>query len=220
MKKIISKKIISISVLSFLLVQIFYVFGIEPTISNAATATDNVIVTLNVTSGVTISNGSDTTMTPNLGVTSDRSVGSSSWSVATNSATGYTLAVKASTNPALRNGSTDNFTDYTEATPGTPDVWGGVAVSAKEFGYSAYGTDTSTATWGTSLDCGNTSSGVPAAAQKYRGFSTSDVTISSRNGVTPNAGITTNICFAAQQNSVYAASGTYTATITATATAS
>ena len=196
-----------------------YLLVIEPTISSATSVTDNVIVTLNVTSGVTISNGADTTMTPNIGVLSDKSVGSSSWSVATNSSTGYTLAVKASTTPALKNGSTDNFADYTEGTPGTPDLWGGVAVGAKEFGYGAYGTDTPTATWGTPSGCGNAGTGVPDAAGKFRGFSTTDATIASRATVTPNSGITTNICFAAQQNAVYAASGTYTATITATATA-
>lgn len=217
MKKIFIKKIISTSVLSLLFLQMFY-FAVEPTISVAASAPDNVIVTLNVTSGVTISNGADTTMTPNIGVAFDKSVASSSWSVATNSATGYTLAVKASTTPALKSG-TDSFLDYTEASVGTPDPWGGVAGGAKEFGYSAYGTDTPTGTWGTALDCGNTVSGVTNAAQKYRGFSLSDATIASRATVTPNAGITTNICFAAQQNGVYAASGTYTATITATATA-
>lgn len=219
MKNIFIKKIFAASIISLFFVQMFY-FIVEPAITTAATAADNVVVTLNVTSGVTISNGSDTTMTPNIGVTSDRSVGSSSWSVATNSATGYTLAVKASTTPALRNGGIDNFADYTEATPGTPDPWGGVAVGAKEFGYSAYGTDVLTATWGTALDCGNTGTGVTNANQKYRGFSVSDVTIASRAGVTPNAGVTSSICFAAQQNSVYAASGAYTATITATATAS
>ena len=220
MKNISIKKIISSTLISFLLIQVLYVFVFEPVISSAASVTDNVIVTLNVTSGVTISNGADTTMTPNIGITSDRSIGSSSWSVATNSATGYTLAVKASTTPALKNGAVDSFADYTEAVSGTPDAWSGVAVSTKEFGYSAYGTDVPTGTWGTASTCGNTGTGVPDVLGKYRGFTTTDVTIASRAGVTPTTGITSNICFAAQQNTVYAASGTYTATITATATAS
>lgn len=218
MKKIFIKKIISTSVLTILFLQMSY-FIIEPTISDATSVTDNVIVTLNVTSGVTISNGADTTMTPNIGVVSDRSIASSSWSVATNSATGYTLAVKASTVQALKNASVDSFLDYTEGTPGTPDLWGGVAVGTKEFGFSAYGTDTLPGTWGSYSTCGNVGSGAVDVAAKYRGFSLSDATIASRATVTPNSGITTNICFAAQQNGVYAASGTYTATITATATA-
>jgi hypothetical protein len=158
-------------------------------------------------------------MTPNIGIASDRAVANSSWVATTNSATGYTLAVKASTTPALKNGGTDNFADYTEASVGTPDAWGGVASGTKEFGYSAYGNNTPTATWGTALDCGNVGSGVTNALQKYRGFTTSDITIASLGTVTPTAGVITNICFAAQQNAVYAASGAYTATITATMTA-
>lgn len=201
--------------MSLFVVQMFY-FVFEPSLTTAATATDDVVVTLNVTAGVTISNGSNATMLPSMGVTSDRSVGSSSWSVATNSTSGYTLAVKATTTPALQSG-TDNFANYTEATPGTPDLWGNVASSTKEFGYSAYGTDVLDATWGTGDTCGDTGTGIPNAGQKYRGFSTSDVTIANRNTFTPNGGVTSNICFAAQQNGVYAASGTYTATITATA---
>jgi hypothetical protein len=219
MKNISLKKITASTIISLIFLQTFYSVIIEPTTALATTVTNNVIVTLNVTSGVTISTGAAVTMLPNMGVAANASVGGSSWSVATNSATGYTLAVKASTTPALKNGSTDSFADYTEATPGTPDLWGGVAGGAKEFGYGAYGTDTPTATWGSPTTCGNTGTGAPDALGKFRGFSTSDVTIASRATVTPTAGITTNICFAAQQNAVYAASGAYTATITATATA-
>ncbi|HAS80906.1 MAG: hypothetical protein UR25_C0001G0006 [Candidatus Nomurabacteria bacterium GW2011_GWE1_32_28] len=180
----------------------------------AATDTDDVIVTLDVTSGITISDGAAVTMAPALGISADSSIGSSSWLVKTNSALGYTLAVKASASPALVSGA-NSFADYTEAVPGTPDIWS-IASGTKEFGYSAYGTDTPTATWGTSASCG--AAGVPAAAQKYDGFTTSDNTIATRATVTPTTGITTTICFAAAQNTVYAPSGTYTATITATAT--
>lgn len=216
-KKNFIKKILVSSVAFILVLQIVY-FTVEPTISTAATAPDSVVVTLNVTSGVTISDGSNASMTPNIGITANKSIGNSSWSVATNSVTGYTLAVKASTNPALRNGSTDNFADYTEGTPGTPDTWS-VTAGTKEFGYSVNGADALVGTWGTYSGCGDTGTGVVASGSKYRGLSTSDVTVASRSGVTPTSGITTNICFAAEQNGVYAASGSYTATITATATA-
>jgi hypothetical protein len=211
-KKINKKIVISIfSVFSFFILLQFY--PIIETVT-AASATDNVIVTLDVTAGITISNGADVTMAPNLGVAADQSIGTSSWIVRTNGVDGYTLAVKASTTPALKNGVVDSFADYTEASAGVPEVWS-VASSTKEFGYSAYGTDTSTGTWGTAASCG--AAGIPDVAQKYVGFTTSDKIIATRATVTPNAGITTNICFAAQQNAVYAASGTYTATITATA---
>lgn len=210
-KKINKKIVISIfSVFSFFILLQFY--PIIETVT-AATATDNVIVTLNVTEGITISDGADSTMTPNISVSADQSIGTSSWLVKTNAALGYSLAVKASASPALVSGA-NSFADYTEASAGVPEVWS-VGSGDKEFGYSAYGTDTSTGTWGTSASCG--AAGIPAVAQKYVGFTTSDKIIATRSAVTPNAGITTTICFAAQQNAVYAASGTYTATITATA---
>jgi hypothetical protein len=201
---------VSLSVALFLVAQFYPIFET----ADAATATDNVIVTLDVTTGITISDGADVTMAPNIGVASDGSIGSSSWTVRTNAVNGYTLAVKASSSPALVSGP-NSFADYTEGTLGVPEVWS-VGAGDKEFGYSAYGTDTATATWGTSLSCG--AAGVPAGAQKYVGFQTSDKTIATRATVTPTSGIATTICFAAAQNAVYAASGTYTATITATAT--
>ncbi|MFA6000304.1 MAG: hypothetical protein WC783_05020 [Candidatus Paceibacterota bacterium] len=201
---------VSLSVALFLVAQFYPIFET----ADAATATDNVIVTLDVTTGITISDGADVTMAPNIGVASDGSIGSSSWIVKTNAVNGYTLAVKASASPALVSG-LNSFADYTEGTLGVPEVWS-ISAGTKEFGYSAYGTDTATATWGTSLSCG--AAGVPAGAQKYVGFQTTDKTIATRASVTPTSGITTTICFAAAQNAIYAPSGTYTATITATAT--
>ena len=132
-----------------------------------ATATDNVIVTLDVTTGITISDGANVTMAPTLGVTADQSIGTSSWIVKTNAALGYTWQVKASAAPALVSGA-NSFADFTEAVSGTPEVWS-VAGGAKEFGYSAFGTDTAYCHMGniSILRCGwNT-----GVAQNYVGFS-------------------------------------------------
>ena len=216
MKKIFIKKVLSVSVISLIFTQVFYGFCIEPTVVIAATASDNVIVTLNVDSGISITDGADATMAPSIGLVSNKSVGGSSWNVRTSSVTGYTLAVKASTSPALKNSTFDSFDDYTPAVPTTPDLWGGVASGTKEFGFSAYG-DNSLAAFGNPVNCGNTSTGVPDAAAKYQGFSTSDYTIATSSTFTGTSGVVTNICFAAEQNGTYAASGVYTATITATA---
>ncbi|HAE36485.1 MAG: hypothetical protein UR85_C0005G0007 [Candidatus Nomurabacteria bacterium GW2011_GWF2_35_66] len=213
MKKDIIKKVITISTISLFFVQSLYLI-LEPTYVIAASVNDSVVVTLTVDSGITITTPSDVTMAPSFGVAADSSIGSATWNVKTNHATGYSLAVKASASPALVSGA-NNFADYTEGTPTVPELWS-VASGAKEFGYSAYGTDTSTATWGTSASCG--SAGVPAAAQKYLGFETTDFTVATRAVVTATTGVDTTVCFAAQQNAVYAASGVYTATITATAT--
>jgi hypothetical protein len=209
MKKINKKFAISFLVL-FLFVQFYslteYAFAV----------TDQVIVTLDVDSGITISDGAAVTMAPHIGVSANGSIGSSSWTVVTNGANGYSLAVHDSTDPALKNGVVDSFANYTETVVGTPEVWS-VPAASKEFGYSAYGTDTSTATWGTGTSCG--SAGAPTGTQKYVGFAATptDKIIATRATVTPVAGITTTICFAAEQDTVFAAAGTYTATITGTA---
>ena len=212
MKKKINK-IIAISIISLVFAQVFYIY-MEPSVVTAATATDNVIVTLTVDSGITITSPADVTMAPNIGISANGSIGSVIWNVKTNRATGYTLAVKASSAPALVSGA-NSFADYTETVANTPEVWS-VGSGAKEFGYSAFGTDTSTTTWGTGASCG--SAGSPTGTAKYVSFKTTDATVATRSTVTTTAGVDTTICFAAQQNAVYAASGTYTATITATAT--
>jgi len=175
--------------------------------------TDDVLVTLTVDEGISITTGADVTMAPNISVSANSSIGSSSWNVKTNSHAGYTLAIKASTDPALVS-ATNSFTDYTEAVLGTPELWS-VETGVYEFGYSAYGTDTPDGTWGALDTCG--AAGVPGG-NKYVGTQVTDKTIATRAVPTLPAGITTTICFAAEQVDVYAPSGTYTATITATAT--
>ncbi len=205
------KKVLIISSIFLLLGQIIYVAS-EPMVVSAVT--DDILVTLTVTSGITISTGADAPMSTALGVASDSAVASSSWLVKTNDVDGYTLAVKASTDPALKDG-TKVIEDYTEASAGVPDAWS-VASGDKEFGYSSYGTDVAAA-WGTDTDCVGASANLPSATLKYAGLSTSDKQIATRTSVTPYAGITTNICFAVEQNAVFADSGSYTATVTATA---
>ncbi|MEK7228037.1 MAG: hypothetical protein AAB681_01625 [Patescibacteria group bacterium] len=213
MKKSILKRIISISLVSLFLLPVSYV-ALEPTLADAVT--DNVIVTLTVDAGISISDGAAVTMSPNLSISVMGSIGSSTWTVITNDPDGYTLAVHDSTDPALKNGAVDSFANYTEGTPGTPEQpW--TVTSAKEFGFSAFGTDTNTTTWGLAASCG--SAGVPSTTQKYMGFlaTPTDKTIATRATVTSPSGITTTICFAAEQDGVLAAAGTYTATITGTA---
>lgn len=213
-KKIFFKKVLSLSLSCLLVLPIFYMFAFEATVLDAATATDNVVVSLTVDPGITITTPADVTMSPNIGISANGSIGSAIWNVKTNNVTGYKLALKASASPALVSGS-NNFADYTETTTGTPEVWS-VASGAKEFGYSAYGTDVVTATWGTGASCGT--GGVPAGTMKYVGFKTTDKDVASKSAVTTTSGENTTVCFAAEQDNTYAASGTYTATITATAT--
>lgn len=209
------KKIFAVSTLSFLFLQMAYVSLIEPEIAVAAPAPDSLVVTLNVDAGISISNGADVTMAPNLATGTPSSIGSSSWTVITNNNTGYKIDVKASTDPALKSGS-NTIEDYTETVANTPETWS-VPAGYKEFGYSVYGTGVA-AEWssGSVVNCGT--SGTPNANAKYLGFSTTDRTVISTSAPTLYAGTVTNICFAAEQDTIYAPAGAYTATITATAT--
>ena len=212
MKKIFIKKVLTASLISLVFVQMLYSAIAEPTIANAAAVTDDVIVTLTVDSGITITSPTDVTMAPNMGVSANSSIGTAIWNVKTNHATGYSLGVKASASPALVRGGGGSFADYQT---GAPTTWAPSA-SSYQFGYSAIGTNVATATWGTGANCG--AAGVPTGTLKYKGFTTTDSLVATQATVTSTSGVDTTVCFAAAQNGVYAPAGVYTATITATAT--
>jgi hypothetical protein len=215
MKKVIPAAAILISAV-FIVGLVFSL--IEPSDTYAQSASDSIDVTQSVTTGITISSPSDITMTA-LSTSQNTSVGTAAWTVTTNSAGGYNLTVYASTAPALsRSGGGGNIADYTPAVSETPETWS--VSSAAEFGYSAFGTHTPTGTWGTDSDC-VAGANVPSTTLKWRDF---DLTgsadqISSSSSPTGTSGTATNICVATEQNGIFAAAGTYSATITATATA-
>jgi len=209
--KILKKSILLVCSLA-LLTQVY--LWAEPTF--AIQKNDEVIVTLNVETGITISDGDDVTMLPTMGILSNSAIGETTWTVKTNNVSGYKLDVKASTEPAMAHTTTtDTFADYSETVLGTPETWS-VGSGDYEFGFSAYGDDVADGTWGTGVGCG-THTTISTNNLNYLGFKTTDKTIATRSSVTPNVGVETNICFAAEQKDVYAPSGEYTATITATA---
>jgi hypothetical protein len=212
MKKLFIKKVLPISIIALFFVQALYVTFVEPVVTNAATAPDTVVVNLTVDSGITITTPSDVTMSPNIGVSANSSIGTATWNVKTNHATGYKLEVNASAAPAMVRSGGGSFADYAT---GTPTTWAPTA-STYQFGFSAFGTTVPTATWGTGASCG--SAGTPTATLKYAGFTVAPIQIATQGSVTTPSGIDSTVCFAAAQNGVYAPSGTYTANITATAT--
>lgn len=188
---------------------------LEPVVSSAAVATDQVVVTLNVVSGITITSPADTVMSNNLGVAINTAIATTTWNVKTNNALGYTLTLSASTDPAMRVSPTVYVEDFPEIV--TPALWSTLPSATTGFGYSAYGTDVSTGTWGTGANCGATST--PSTSLKYAGFVTgTGITVATRSATTTTSGIDTTVCYAVEQKGVYLDSGTYTSTITATAT--
>lgn len=189
----------------------------EPLTTWAATATDTVLINQSVTTGISISAPADVTMTA-LTTSQNTAVGSAIWTVTTNNATGYSLTVYAGAAPAMvRSGGGGNIVDYTPAVAETPETWS--VSSAAEFGFSARGTDVNTSTYGTDSDCIN-GADVPSATLKWRDF---DLTgsadqIATAAAQTTTSGTASTMCVATEQAGTFAASGSYTATITATAT--
>ena len=191
---------------------------VEPNITGAATDTDDVVVNQAVTSEITLSAPSDITMTA-LSTTQNTAVGTAAWTVITNNDDGYTLTLHASTAPALaRSGGGGNIVDYTPAVSETPETWS-VPASNVEFGFSAFGTDVPTGTWGTDSDS-IAGADVPSAGLKWRDF---DLTgsadqIATAALPTTTTGTVANMCVATEQDTTFAVAGSYSATITATAT--
>lgn len=203
----------SVSVFIALLVML-----VEPGRVGAVAASDTIVVTLNVTAGITITSPADVTMSTNLGVTQNSAIGTTTWNVKTNNNLGYTLAVRATSTPAMQTATGSSMiADYQT---GAPNTWVATTGNAY-FGYSAYGTDIPTGTWGAqgSGGCSATSTAHSTSSSlKYKGFTTSDVTVATRSSTTTTAGIDSTFCFAVDQNNFYIPAGTYTATIIATAT--
>lgn len=148
-----------------------------------------------------------------INLTQNTSIGTgNAWNVKTDNAAGYILTTNTDQENALSSGG-NQFTDYTETTAGVPETWS--VSSAYEFGFSSYGNDVNTATWGNDTSCGSGST--PSTNLKYRGFdNVTAITIASSSGRTSGSGTDTVFCVAAEQNGVYASSGSYVADITAT----
>jgi len=160
---------------------------------------------------ISISSAPDIVMDP-LTISQDTSVGSVTWSVATDNAPGYILSVKAASSPALSDSSTgESFADYTETSPGVKEQWS--VNNAYEFGFSAFGSDVSG--YGNDTDC-VAGPDIPSGSLLWSGFSTSNIEMASSSLPTPS-GTDSTLCVAAEQKGVFAPSGNYLTVITVTA---
>lgn len=200
------------SVLSAILIAAPFAYPVvEPAVADAVT--DSVAVTLNVAAGISITSPSDSSMSQSLGVSANTAIATTTWNVKTNNSAGYTLAVRASTNPAMQSGG-NSISNYTPAVAATPETWS--VSSGAEFGFSAYGSRITTGTWGTSGSfCG--ANNTPSTNLKYRDLASTDITIATHGATTTTAGDDATVCYAVEQNGFYVPSGTYTATVVATA---
>ncbi len=89
---------------------------------------------------LSLSTVGDISMSPSIGgVSGGTGYGSMGWTVITDNSAGYSLSIKASTDPALRSASS-SFNDYTPS-GANPDYNWSVASTDSEFGFSPEGVD-------------------------------------------------------------------------------
>lgn len=206
------------SVAASLVITALSPFGLQlltPQTVQAVTATDQVVITLTVDAGISITSPADTSMSQNLGVSANVATASTTWNVKTNNVLGYTLSVNASTSPAMQSASS-TIPDYTPAVADTPELWS-VSSGTYEFGYSAFGSRISTGAWGTDSDCNGATINDFSTTLKYQNFATTTRQIATHSATTTTSGDDATVCYAVQQNGSYIPSGTYTARVTATA---
>ncbi len=172
--------------------------ALEPAITDAANTADDVLVNLSVAPTISLNSPTDVSMGTITGT--GNVTGSTTWTVTTNNSSGWKLEVATDQANTMHSGS-DVFTDYTEAVEGTPETWS-IASSASEFGFGATGTYIESK-FGTG---------------KYMGFnSTAKEQVS--HGSAETAGDDTTVIFKAEVGSAKSQpSGSYSATVTATAT--
>ena len=202
----------------FILFATYLVF--EPVITKAVA--DSAVVSLSVTSEVTISSPADTSLTPSIpGVTGNAgspATASLTWTVTTNNSTGFNMKLKSSSNPSLQLDGSNTFSDYTNGTP-LNYTWQSPSSSAAWFGFTvepATAADTATAF----LDNGSDTCGTGAVNGTntcWGGLATTDTDVINRSSATSSSGEAEVVRFRAESNAKFLNSGSYTATITATA---
>jgi hypothetical protein len=134
---------------------------------------------------------------------------------------GYKLELNATATPAMAAGAV-TIPDATT----TPTLFSGIftgTTTPYTFGFSAFSTSTTdvpSATWGSgATGCAQGPTSTPATGLKWRGFAgATKIQIASHSSTTTTAGDANIVCFFAAQNGSYIPSGSYNATITATAT--
>lgn len=164
-----------------------------------------------------ISSGSDVSMSPAIaGVSGGAGTGSTNWTVTTDNPAGYSLTIKADTNPALQSPGS-SFADYTTS-GANPDFTWTVASADSEYGFTPEGTDIIQRYKDNGSAC-NTGSG-DTTDKCWDKLTTSDQQIAARANGNHPSGTTTTVKMQAEVGSSHIQpNGTYEAIITVTAVA-
>ncbi len=171
--------------------------------------------TLSVESTISISSPADVNLGSINGLTGGSATASSTWLVTTDSPAGYSLSIKASTNPALKS-SISSFADYTLV--GDPEFTFSIISTASEFGFTPEGVDIVARFKDNGSSACNTGSS-DTADRCWDAFSTTDASISSKNSSNYPSGSTTTVKYRAEVGSskIQDSGSDYSATITVTA---
>jgi hypothetical protein len=168
---------------------------------------------------ISLTSSGDVTLT-NLtgiqGISGGSVIGSTTWTVLTDSPSGYGLYTQVSTNPALKGTLGAYFSDFAPTVPTVPEYTFTVASGQSAFGFSPEGTDILGKYKDNGSACNTGSS--DASDRCWDGFSTTQKMIAQGSGATPLIGTPTVLKYQAAvgTNKIQDAQ-TYTATITVTA---
>jgi hypothetical protein len=166
---------------------------------------------------LSVSSAADVTLAPNLGsISGGTANGSTSITVGTDGAAGYSLYVNASTTPALKSG-TDSFADYV---PGSanPDFVFSFLNNQSFFGFSPEGADITSNFKDNGAICAT--GALDTADACWDGFSTSIKQVANRTSANTPAGTATTLKLrAGAGTSRNQSAGNYSGDITFTATA-
>lgn len=182
------------------LIAVFSAWNEEYQILVAGTATDSVVVSVQVLDVISLSSPSDISLSPNISGTGT-STGQVAWEVVTSNNDGWKLEINSDTSPAMKKTGGASFADYSEDSSGVPEAWD-VSSSDSEFGFSVEG-DHALAKYSSGTLYQGLEGSTKIEIAESPGVSEADTTVKFKAEVGTNK---------AQE------SGTYSATIVATAT--
>jgi hypothetical protein len=154
-----------------------------------------------------------------LAISGGTASGEEEITVKTDNPAGYKLELEASTSPALKMGTDDNFSNYEPVAPPVPDYNWMIGVSNSRFGFTVAGADAAPAYRSSGSDC-NQAGGTADGVHCWNGFSGTAKLTAAISGEPnhPDGVLTTVNYFAQVKSSGFQTSGRYDAFITATAT--
>lgn len=201
-------------------------YSVESSISGLESGTST-SASFSLTSGylamtatyLAISTPSNVSMSPAIN-TSGGGVGngSASWTVTTDSTAGYSLSVRASTNPALKS-SGDSFSNYQTSVTNVPDYNFTEGATLDYFGFSPEGSDIKSLYKDDGVSLCNTGSN-DTSDKCWDSITTTNKMFASSASANHPSGTATAVKFrAAAGSSISKSPGTYSATIIVTALA-